>query len=433
MDKKDSFIIEGLNGEKTLKGEISIGGAKNAILPLMASAVLFEDEVAFSNVPEIDDVERMSELLIDLGIKIETKSPKIKISANKIKSTELDYEISKRLRASVILTGPILARMGKISFPHPGGCVIGPRPIDVFLEGFKKMGAEISEKEKLYEIEALSGKLVGTKIFFKLQSVTATETFMMAGVLAKGKTVLENCAIEPEVTCLAEFLISCGAKIKGVGTTTLEIEGGELLKADGKVFENIPDRIEAGSFLILGALSADNLLIKDCKPSDLAIVIEILRDSGVPIETGKDFIQIKNNGKISNEKFKSFDLRTHEYPGFPTDLQAPMAVFLTQTTGEGIVFETIFEGRLNYAEDLKRMGADIAVWNPQKMLVKGPTSLRGKDLEGPDLRAGLAFIISATVAEGQSTIRNVHYIDRGYGQIEKRLKEIGLNIKRVQN
>jgi UDP-N-acetylglucosamine 1-carboxyvinyltransferase len=337
------------------------------------------------------------------------------------------------MRASIILTGPVLARFGEVFFSHPGGCVIGPRPIDMFLDGFSKMGGEISMEGERHKISAKRGKLIGAEIFFRHTSVTATETLMLAAVLADGRTVLKNAAMEPEIKSIAEFLNSCGARIAGAGSTTIEIEGGGLLLSEGKIYETMPDRIEAGSFLILGALAADNIEISNCVPEHVEILTAYLRDSGVPVSAGKRSISITQNSKIKNAALKTADIRTSPYPGFATDLQAPMTVYLTQVGGESRVHETIFDGRLNYTEDLKKMGGDITMWNPHQIIVKGPTPLKGSDLEGPDLRAGLAYVIAAIVAKGESTIHNVHYIDRGYEHIEQRLHSIGVDIRRINN
>lgn len=429
---KDKFLIKGLGGKKKLKGKIAVCGAKNAVLPALASSVLFRDRFCISNTPEISDVKYMIELLENLGAKINRKSKKtFCIETKDINKPEIDAGISNKLRASIILTGPLLARFGKVSFSHPGGCIIGKRPIDIYLDSFKKMGAKVTEKKGKYYVKAKAGKLKGTKIFFKFVSVVATETLMLAGALAKGKTVLENAAMEPEIKHLAEFLNSCGAKINGAGTPTIEITGGGLLTAKGKVYKTLPDRIETGSFLILGALSGDNIEITDCIPEHINSLIELLRQSGLSIKTEKNKIYIKRNGKIKNNVLQSIDVRTHEYPGFATDLQAPMCVFLTQIFGESKIHETIFEGRLNYTDDLVKMGANITMWNPHQITVKGPTALHGKELEGPDLRAGLAYVIAAIIAKGDSVVNNVHYIDRGYERIEERLRDIGVDIKRV--
>lgn len=428
--KKEKFVIKGLSGKKTLNGSVKISGAKNVVLPIMASSILFEDGFTATNVPEIEDVKRMGELLEQIGIGVEQRNKNIySFKIGKKFNTELNRDISKKMRASILLTGPMLSRFGEVYFPHPGGCVIGKRPIDLFVNGFKKMGAEVRDENDGYKIFTQKGKLNGAEIFFNLQSHTATETFLMAGVLAKGKTILKNCAMEPEITNLADFLVTHGAKIKGAGTSTIEIIGGGLLKDKKIEYVTMPDRIETGSFLILGALSAKKLIIEKCNPDDLEVVINILKESGVRITTSKNEIIVENNNP--KQIFNGVNIKTHEYPGFPTDLQAPMTIFLTQAQGESTMFETIFEGRLNYTENLVRMGAEILVWNPYKIEIKGPRKLKGKKLESPDIRAGLAFIIASIIAKGESEIDNVYYIDRGYENIEEKLSKIGVNIKRI--
>ena len=428
----EKFLVKGLDGKKTLVGEICVNGAKNAVLKAMASSVLFKDGIILKNVPNIEDVNRMSDLLEALGIVVKKTSRKMfEFDVRKLESGNFSPEISKQLRASIVLAGPLLARIGKISFPHPGGCVIGARPVDLFLDGFKKMGAKIKKNGENYIIETKKGKLTGAEIFFKNQSVTATETFMMAGILADGETILKNCALEPEILHLAEFLNSCGAKITGAGTSTIKIKGGKLLSSKGDIYITPPDRIEAGSFLILGALSAKKIKITNCEPAYVESLIELLRESGVKIEVGKNFIEVGSD-LSKNILLKAVNVKTHEYPGFPTDLQAPMVVYLTQTHGESMVFETIFEGRLNYTEELSRMGADIKPMDPHRVIVTGPSLLHGRDMESPDLRAGLAFLIAAIFAKGDSFIHNVYNIDRGYERVEERLKSIGVDIERIK-
>lgn len=425
------FKIKGLGGKKKLNGVIEVNGAKNAALQAFAFSLLFKDEVILKNIPEIEDIKRMSDLLKEIGVEVSQKNKKTySIKVGKKINTNIPEEISKKLRASIVLTGAMLARFGKVSIPHPGGCVIGARPIDLFLNAYEKMGAKVEVIDGKYFIEADGGKLKGAEIFFKNQSVTATQTIMFAAVLAKGKTVLKNAATEPETKTFADFLNKCGAKIKGAGTQTIEIIGGGLLSAKGKSYTTPPDRIEAGSFLILGALAADNLEIKNCDPSEIESVIEALRESGVRIETDKTSIKIKNNGSVSNSSFKGLNIKTHEYPGFPTDLQAPMVVFLSQATGESYIFETIFEGRLNYTEELNRMGTEIKMWDQHRATVKGGASLHGREMESPDIRAGLAFLLAAIIAEGESIVHSIYFIDRGYESIEKRLCNIGVDIRR---
>ena len=412
---KSKFVVEGLAGQKTLRGEIAVRGAKNAALKALAASVLFDDVVVYENLPDIEDVKRMQELLAGL------------LAPSKVEGPVLKKEIAERLRASIVLTGPVLARYGTVTFPFPGGCVLGERPIDLFLEGYKAMGAVVEEKDDLFTI---TGTLKGARIFFPSVSVTATETLLLAAVLAQGETVLQNAAMEPEIGALIEYLNSCGAHIEGAGTPTLTIAGtgGTLLHSNGLPYVTPPDRIETGSFVILAALAGDDVKITNCEPRHVDALLVLLRRAGVSVEVGESTITIKNK----KGPYKSVSVRTHEYPGFPTDLQAPMAVFLTQCQGEATILETIFDGRFRYADDLIRMGGGIMVMNPHKILIKGPTPLSRKELESPDLRGGLAYIIAAAVAEGTSTIDNAYLIDRGYERIENRLQNLGLNIKREQ-
>lgn len=441
MSQNDSLVIKGLAGAKTLRGEVRIKGAKNAILKAMAASILFEDAVELHNVSDTADIEKMGDLLVDLGAKVEKGNDRLSIDASKLSSTDLDSDISRSMRSSVVTTGPMLARYGKVSFPSPGGCVIGARPVDLFLEGFKKMGAAVIEKGGIFTITAPKGGLKGADIFFPIQTVTGTETLMMAAVLAKGTTTLRNCAMEPEITSVAEWLNDCGAKIDGVGTTTITIHGGKPLKAK-KPYHAIPDRIEGASYLFLGALCADDLLVSKCEPKHLESVTNFLTSSGVPLEMGKDFIHIKGpacrqagNGKYKNSSFKSSNIRTHEYPGFPTDLQPIAAVYLSQVSGESTIFETIFEGRFKYADDLIKLGAKIKVMNPREMLVEGPARLKalpaGQELMAHDIRAGFAIVLAALCAEGNSVVKNVHLIDRGYESLEKTLSILGADVRRV--
>lgn len=404
---RSKFIVDGLAGQKRLRGEIRVRGAKNAALKALAATVLFEDTVTFENLPDIEDVHRMQELLAgELPV--------------------LKKEIAERLRASIVLTGPVLARYGSATFPFPGGCVLGERPIDLFLEGYKALGAKVEEKDDLF---VLSGKLKGARIFFPSVSVTATETLMLAATLAEGETTLENAAMEPEIVSLAEYLNACGASIAGAGTPVISIKGtnGALLKSAGKPCVIPPDRIETGSFVILAALCGEEVRITHCEPRHTDALLSLMRRAGVNLEVGKDSIVVRAGGP-----YKSVSVRTHEYPGFPTDLQAPMAVFLTQCEGEATILETIFDGRFRYADDLVRMGAQITVMNPHKILIKGPSALTDKALESPDLRGGLAYLIAAAVAEGTSTIDNAYLIDRGYEHIEQRLGALGLSITRAE-
>jgi len=444
-NKNQSFKITGLAGEKTLKGTVSIQGAKNAALKAMAAAILFDGPVTLENIPDNADVATMTEILTKLGAKagwVEDGDLSIfKIDASGITSTDIDLNLAANMRASVVLTGPLLARFGKVSFPSPGGCVIGTRPIDLFLSGYKKMGAEVDEDKCSYQITAPNG-LHEADIFFNLQTVGGTETLMMAAVLGSGTTILKNCAMEPEIVNVAEWLNDCGADIRGVGTTTIEIVGtkGKLLSAKKHPYVTIPDRIETGSFLLLGALCARDLTITDCEPKHCESVINILKKSGVPIEVGPTTIKIVDNVAPTQLLRPSIDVRTHEYPGFPTDLQSPLVAFLTQTNGESKVFETIYEGRYKYVEDLNKVGTDITFSNPREIVIHGPTQIKSdseKDekntttIEARDIRAGFAVVMAALCGKGKFTITNIHLIDRGYEKLEYRLQMLGAKIERV--
>lgn len=418
-----AFQVQGLAGDATLKGRVSVEGAKNAVLPLMAAALVMEGETTFTNVPDIADVRSMSLLAEGLGAYTTMKGSELSMRTQDARGTVLDSDIAKRLRASVLLIGAVLARSGKVVFPHPGGCVLGSRPIDLFEKGFAKLGCTVTCDNDVYTFEAPQG-VQGGEIFFHVVSVTATETFMIAAVKAKAPVTLKNCAMEPEIVALAEFLQASGARITGAGTPTIVIHPAHVAPP-AEPFRVTPDRIEAGSFLILGALLGKDVTIEHCEPAHLEAVIETLKDMGVPIHVSGTTITVSKASTL-----RPALVRTHEYPGFPTDLQAPFAVLLTQAQGESVLHEFVFDGRLNYAADLVRMGARIDVVNPHKAIVKGPMPLKGRDIDGPDIRAGLAFLLAAALAEGQSTIGNAHLIDRGYEHIEHKLSALGLDIAR---
>ncbi len=300
--------------------------------------------------------------------------------------------------------------------------MIGERPIDLFIDGFKALGAKVDYDGSLYNI---SGKVLkGTKFVFSNISVTGTETLMMASCLAEGETILKNCACEPEVESLANFLNSCGAKIEGAGSPYIKIKG--VKKLSGGEYVTIPDRIEAGSFAILAVATGSKIKINNCNPDHLDCLLGLFERVGVRTRTGKNYMEI-----IPPKAFKSLSVKTREYPGFPTDLQAPFCVLLTQSEGQALVHETIYEGRLNWTDELKRMGADILSLDPHRIQIKGPIQLRGREIESPDIRAGMAYIIAALCAEGRSTIHNVYQIDRGYEKIEERLRKIGADIRRI--
>lgn len=424
--ENDKFLIEGLAGEKKLCGAIGVRGAKNAALKIFAASLLFKDKdgIQIDNVPSIEDISRMKELLQNLGAGVRQVAPgSFRIKSPTSIKTDLCDDISKKFRSSIVLTGPILAREGRVFFPHPGGCVIGERPIDIFLESFKKMGASVKTADRRYQIVAK--KLHGAEIVFRIPSVTATETLMMAASLVPGSTILHNAACEPEIAALANFLNASGADIRGAGTHTIEIRGVLSLRAR-ESFRTPSDRIEAASFAILAAACGRDIEITDCRPEHFKVLLRILKSAGANIAEKKNSLRVR-----AAKKLKAVDIKTHEYPGIPTDIQPPLAVLMTQASGRSLIFETIFEGRLNYLNDLARMGADIAICDPHRAIITGPTALRAREMESPDLRAGLAFIIASLIAKGKSVIHNVYNIDRGYEKIEERLQKLGAGIKRI--
>lgn len=417
-----SFVIEGLAGAKRLKGTIPVFGAKNSVLPTMAAALLIKGETVIDNVPGIADIDSMGRLMEGLGAYVSRSGSTMTVNATTVSGTALEPSAARSLRASVILAGPVLARLGSVSFPHPGGDVIGERPIDLFISGFEALGATTTLAGDTYTLEAPQG-LQGGEFFFSTVSVTATETLMMAATLAKGTVVLKNAAMEPEVVALADFLRSCGARIDGAGTPTIVIKPVSLVEpAPWRV---IPDRIEAASFLALGALAAEELTVTNLAPADLDAVIDVLVRMGVPLTIGRDTITVR-----APDVLKPVRVRTHEYPGFPTDAHPPVMILLTQAAGESVMIESIFDGRLNYLPELVSMGADITLISPHRAKVVGTSALHAADIMSPDIRAGLAFILAAIVATGTSTVGNAHLVDRGYEKIEERLAAVGVSIVR---
>ncbi len=415
----EKYII---NGAKELTGEIKVAGAKNLALKILPATILSDQECLINNVPDIEDVQRMIETMTDLGAQIKLKGKnQYTISTKNINKTVLKPDLVKRLRASIMLAGPMLARFGEVTLAHPGGCVIGQRPIDLFLEGFQKLGAQMIENGQSYTLKAK--KLKGNIIILPKISVTVTENLMMAATLAEGTTVIKNAAMEPEIPALAEYLNQNGAKIKGAGTPVITIEGVEKLTAGE--FNIIPDRIEAGTFVMLGLITNSEITVKNCEPEHLENLIYSLGKAEAKLEIGSDYI------KTLPSKLKSTNITTHEYPGFPTDLQAPFTVLMTQAQGLSLIHETIFEGRLFYTDILNQMGANIIMCDPHRVVVMGPTKLYGRSLVSPDLRAGMALILAALAASGTTTIENIYQINRGYENIVPRLQALGADIKQT--
>ena len=432
MTASESFRVEGLAGERMLSGEIPVMGAKNEALKVFAAALLFSDPVRIERVPDIEDIRRMVELVQALGAGVEREShDTYVITPNADMSTTLPRALSQRFRSSMIAAGPILARFGEVTFYSPGGCHLGTRPINFSIEGFGQFGAsvnyEIDDERTRYDVKAPEGGLKGSDIVLRTPAVSATELLIMTAVLTKGTTRIYNAAMEPEITAWTDFLNECGARITGAGTPTIVVEGVEELHAKGKTCTIIPDRIETGTFAILGALSAKELSITNCNPEHLRVPLETLRRTGVPIEIHDDRIIVREPGR---QMKSTMQIKTHEYPGFPTDLQPQMVLFLTQVRGVNSVFETIYESRFEYLDDLRSMGANIEL-SATHAIIKGPTALSAKEMPAIDLRAGMAFVLAALVAEGTSVVHNVYNISRGYEAIDERLRAVGVSIERV--
>ena len=418
----DKFVIQ---GQKKMSGSISVNGAKNSALKILAGLILSEEKCVIKNFPFIEDTFGSIEILKDLGAKVKIDAEKkiVEVDPSSINKTQLDSLLVRKLRSSILFAGPMLAKFGKVEMEHPGGCVIGKRPIDMFLDGFEKFGAKVEFSPEGFKLESKNKKLSGANIFFPQITVTGTETMMMTAVLAEGKTILQNCAMEPEIPVLAEYLNKCGAKIKGAGTSTIEVVGVD--KISGSDFYVIPDRIEAGTFLIMGLLTQSEIKVENCIPEHLGAVLTILEKAGAKFEVGQDYIITKLS------KLKAVSITTHEYPGFATDLQSPYTLLMTQVEGQCIIHEAIFEGRLFFTDQLVTMGANIIMCDPHRVVVNGPTQLDGKKLTSPDLRAGITMVLAGMIAKGTTTIENIIQIDRGYEKIEERLQKLGADIKRI--
>ncbi len=413
-----------INGGNKLRGKIKVNGAKNSALKIIPASILSNEKIIISNVPDIEDVKKSLDLMSILSSEIKKNGNRLEIQTKKIKTNRLEAELAKKFRASVMFVGPMLARFGEVQFPHPGGCVIGAgsRPIDLFLEGFKCMGADIKEDGNFYRLKA--DKLKGCEFFFSVVSVMGTEAMMTTAVLAEGETTLFNCAMEPEIKALADYLNKQGAKISGAGTPTIKIKGVKKIKAGN--FKVIPDRIETGSFAIMAAASKSNITITDCDPDHIKALLSAFVKIGVPFKKGKNWLKIKPAKTINPHGIK-----THEYPGFATDLQSPYTVLMTQARGSSLIHETIYDRRLFYVDMLAQMGADITICDPHRVVVNGPVKLYGKTLTSPDIRAGIAMVIAGLIAEGATEIHNIYQIERGYENLVERLRGIGADIEKI--
>ena len=419
----DKFVIRGGN---PLLGTIRVSGAKNSALPCMAAAILTADEVVLENIPQVRDIDTERKLLESMGATVELgygrAQHRTTIQCAVLSDPEAKYEIVKTMRASSLVLGPLVARVGVARVAVPGGCAIGGRPIDLHLRGLEKMGATITQEHG--SIEAKADRLHGAHILFDKITVTGTEDLLMAATLAEGETLMENCAQEPEVTDLAAMLIGMGAKIEGAGTSTIRVTGVE--KLHGVRHRINPDRIEAGTFLIAGAITGGDVNVDCCNPLHLAAVIDKLEQCGVRMEVGKDNIRVRSEGV----KLQGADMSTVEYPGFPTDMQAQFMALATQAEGTSTITENIFENRFMHVSELVRMGANIRV-EGRTATVRGKTPLQSAAVMCSDLRASASLVLAALVADGETILDRVYHIDRGYEHIEEKLRGVGAQIRRM--
>ncbi|QTA86205.1 UDP-N-acetylglucosamine 1-carboxyvinyltransferase [Desulfonema magnum] len=414
----DKIVIE---GGSVLKGEVKISGAKNAALPILVSSLLADGWNTYHNVPNLKDIQSIRHLLSDIGAKTETHGNTVRIDAGGLCKSEAPYDLVRKMRASVLVLGPLLARLKKARVSLPGGCAIGARPINLHLKGLSQLGASIELKHGY--VEATADRLRGNDIYFDVPTVTGTENLMMAAVLAEGVTVFRNAAREPEVIALADVLNKMGADIQGAGNSVITINGVPSLHP--VTVSIIPDRIEAGTFMIASALTRGDVTISDCEPNHMRSLINKLKLTGTDIEVEEKSIRVRGTDRI-----ESVDVKTLPYPGFPTDMQAQFMVLMSVAKGLSIISETIFENRFIHVSELKRIGADIII-SGNSAVIKGVPMLSGAPVMATDLRASASLILAGLVAQGKTEVRRVYHLDRGYEAIEKKFARLGASIRRV--
>jgi UDP-N-acetylglucosamine 1-carboxyvinyltransferase len=418
----DKFVIRGGN---PLLGTIRVSGAKNAALPAMAAALLTDEPVILENIPQVRDIETTRKLLAAMGAEVELgygrAQHRTTICARTLTSPEASYELVKQMRASSLVLGPLVARCGRARVSLPGGCAIGARPIDLHIKGLEQLGAKITQDHGY--VEATADRLKGGEIVFEKITVTGTEDLLMAATLADGETVLQNCAREPEVADLADLLNKMGAHVEGAGTSTIRVKG--VSKLHGAKHRIIPDRIEAGTFIIAGTLTGGDVNIAGCDPTHLGALLAKLHEVGIKTAQSADSVRVMGDGP-----FKAADIITEEYPGFPTDMQAQYMALATQAEGTSIIIENIFENRFMHVLELMRMGANIKV-EGRRAVVHGKAPLSAAAVQASDLRASASLVLAALVADGETIIDRVYHIDRGYENIEEKLKSVGAQIRRI--
>ena len=418
----DKLII---TGGATLDGEIRISGAKNAALPILAGALLSEKRVVISNIPHLHDITTTMELLGGMGVDLTIdEEMNIEVDSSTIQNFDAPYKLVKTMRASILVLGPLLARFGHANVSLPGGCAIGTRPVDLHLEGLAKMGADI-KVENGY-IKAMAKRLSGCRLVLDQVTVTGTENLMMAAALADGRTIIENAAREPEVVDLADFLNGMGAQIRGAGSSVIEIDGVESLSADGKPYKILPDRIEAGTYLVAAATTGGRVKVKDVQPDTLDAILSKCREAGAEIQVGDDWIELDMKGR----RPKAVSVRTAPYPAFPTDMQAQFTAMNSIAEGVGVITETVFENRFMHVQEMQRMGADIRL-ESNTAICKGVPQLTAAPVMATDLRASASLVLAGLVAEGETLVDRIYHIDRGYACIEEKLALLGAKIQRI--
>lgn len=413
-----------VRGGRKLNGTVKVEGAKNAVLPVIAASLLASEEKSIINdVPTLSDVYTINEVLRHLGADVHFENNQVIVDASKELSTEAPFEYVRKMRASVLVMGALLARKGRARVALPGGCAIGSRPIDQHLKGFEAMGATIKVGNGFIDAE-VKGRLKGAKIYLDFPSVGATENIIMAAALAEGTTVLENVAKEPEIVDLANYINAMGGKIRGAGTGTIRIEGVSKLK--GAYHTIIPDRIEAGTFMVAAAITGGNVLVQGAVPEHLTSLVAKMEEMGVTIIEEKDGLRV-----IGPETLKSVDIKTMPHPGFPTDMQSQMMALLLQANGTSMITETVFENRFMHVEEFRRMNGDIKI-EGRSVIINGPVGLQGAEVAATDLRAGAALILAGLCAEGHTRVTELKHLDRGYVDFHKKLASIGADIERVK-
>jgi len=411
-----------IRGGVPLEGTVTISGAKNAILPIMAAALLSPEPVILEEVPDLVDVQIMSQVLEALGVSVERQGSRLTICAPHIDQVEAPYSLVSKMRASIVIMGPLLARLGHVRISQPGGCAIGSRPINLHLKGLEALGADVTVEHGVIDVRAK--RLQGSRVYLDFPSVGATENIMMAASMAEGITVIENAAREPEIVDLANFINEIGGKVRGAGTSVIHIEGVREFR--GTVHTVIPDRIEAGTYLLMAAAAGGDVFVRNVIVDHLKPVLAKMEEAGVKFREEDDGVRVWGDGRCN-----AVDIKTQVHPGFPTDLQAPFVALLCRANGTAVVTETVFENRFMHVDELKRMGADIKI-EGRSAIIQGVPRLTGAPVQATDLRAGAALILAGLMAEGITEVYGVHHIDRGYERIVEKLQRLGSKIQRVK-